>query len=183
MANPTPPARPESIPVVVTRRQPPHRLELIDFLDGVSRLMDRCFEIPGSRFRFGINSLLLFLPGLGDAVAAMISTFILTVALNHYRVPRIVAARMILNSVLDTAVSALPIVGNLWDVWFKADTRNVNLLRPYVSDAYERPPSTWGHWVFVGTALLLCVAALALVVWVMAVMIGIMLRGLQAPAA
>src|SRR5438034_658627 len=81
---------------VVTRA--PRRLEAIDLLDLISHVMDRCFEVPGSRFRFGINSLLLLMPGLGDAIAAAISLFILAVAIGHYRVPHIVATRMILNT-------------------------------------------------------------------------------------
>jgi hypothetical protein len=183
MADLIPAEKPETIPVVVVRRERPQRFEMIDLLDGLSCLMDRCFEVPGSRFRFGINSFLLLLPGLGDAIASMISLFILSIALGHYRVPRIVAARMVINWLLDSAISSLPVVGNLWDVWFKADTRNVNLLRPYVSDEYERPPSTWGHWVFVGGVLLLFVAALALVAWGMVALAVLAVRGLQAHEA
>jgi len=175
--------QPETIPVVVTRREPPRRLEAIDLLDGVSYLMDRCFEMPGSRFRFGINSLLLLMPGVGDAIASMISLFILSIALGHYRVPRIVAARMIINTVLDSAVSALPIVGNLWDVWFKADTRNVELLRPYVTLTAEPPPATWKHWAVVIGLLLLCVAVLALVAISAALMISTVLRALNPEGA
>jgi hypothetical protein len=156
------PSTPQKLtPVVIVSREP-RRFETIDLLDGLSRLMDRCFTIPGSDFRFGINSLLLLMPGIGDAIAGAISTFILVIALTHYRVPRIVAARMILNSVLDAAVSAIPVVGNLWDVWYKADTRNVNLLRQYVTITNDPPPATWRHWAFVVGVFVLCVALLAL---------------------
>lgn len=152
---------PEVTPVVVLSRGP-RRLEAIDLLDGISHLMDRAFEIPGSNVRFGINSLLLFMPGIGDLIAGAISTFILLIGLTHYRVPKIVAARMILNSLLDATISAVPVVGNLWDVWFKADTRNVTLLRQYAGAG--EPPSAWGHWAFVLSALLACVLLLGLVI-------------------
>jgi hypothetical protein len=157
------PTTPQKItPVIVTRE--PRRFETIDLLDGLSRLMDRCFEIPGSNFRFGINSLLLLMPGIGDAIAGAISTLIIVIALTHYRLPRIVAARMILNSVLDAAISAIPVIGNVWDVWYKADTRNVNLLRQYVTIGNnEPPPATWRHWAFVLGAAVVCLALLALV--------------------
>lgn len=183
MADLIPAEQPESIPVVVTRREVSQRPELIDVLDGLSHLMDRCFEVPGTRVRFGINSLLLLLPGLGDLIASLISLFILSIALGHYRVPRIVAARMIINSLLDAAISSLPVVGNVWDVWFKADTRNINLLRPYASLTAEPPPSTWRHWAFVVTVLLLSVAALALVVWGVVALVGLVVKAMQSPAA
>jgi len=106
--------------------------------------MDRCFELPGGKGRFGLNSVLLLVPVLGDAVATAVSLFILGVGLRHHRVPRIVAARMVVNTTLDSAISAVPIVGNVWDVWFKADTRNVRLLREYAG-ADLPAPSTWRH--------------------------------------
>ena len=53
------------------------------------------------------------------------------VALRHYKVPRSVAVRMMANVLLDVAVGSLPILGDLFDVGFKANTRNVRLLQPY----------------------------------------------------
>jgi hypothetical protein len=177
------PSTPQKLtPVVIVSREP-RRFETIDLLDGLSRLMDRCFEIPGSNVRFGINSLLLLMPGVGDAIAGAISTFILVIALTHYRVPRIVAARMILNSVLDATVSAIPIVGNLWDVWYKADTRNVNLLRQYVTITADPPPATWRHWAFVVGVFVLCVALLALVTVGSVALLIALVRALQPQAA
>src|SRR5262245_55701654 len=111
---------------VVDDRPPPQSTAAL--LEMISYVMDRCFEIPGTNFRFGVNSLLLLIPVLGDIVPTFISTLILIIGLTHYRVPKIVAARMVLNSLLDAAISAIPVVGNVWDVLFKADTRNVRLL-------------------------------------------------------
>ena len=157
-------SNPQPIPVKVTRVTPaPRPLDTIDMLESLSYLMDRCFEVPGSKARFGLNSLLLLVPVLGDAVATAISLFILSVGLNHHRVPRIVAARMIVNTLLDSAISAIPLVGNLWDAYFKADTRNVALLREYAG-ADLPAPSTWRHWVFVLGAMVLFAGVVALLV-------------------
>src|SRR5262245_11982473 len=140
-------------PVVVTRI--PRKDTALDLLEHISFLMDRVFEVPGSKARFGINSLLLLMPGVGDLIASAISMLILFIGLHHYRVPRIVATRMILNTLVDSVISAIPVVGNLWDVWFKADTRNVNLLREYVARGDTDPtPSTWRHWLVVLSVLL-----------------------------
>jgi hypothetical protein len=175
---PVPPTEPTPV-VILSRGQ--RRVEPIDFLEGLSHLMDRAWEVPGSKARFGLNSLLLLMPGIGDAIASAISLMILFVGLHHYRVPRIVAVRMVMNTVLDAAISAIPIVGNLWDVWFKADTRNVRLLRQYAGS--EQPPSTWGHWLIVISMLLLCLALLALAVVGAVAVAGALVRALQTPAA
>src|SRR5258708_5154432 len=66
-------------------------------LDRLSFVMDRLFAIPGTRLRLGLNTILLLVPGLGDIIPSLAGVLILIVGLNHYRVPRIVAARMMLN--------------------------------------------------------------------------------------
>jgi hypothetical protein len=174
---------PEVTPVVVLSRGP-RRPEAIDLLDAISHLMDRAFEIPGSKVRFGVNSLLLLMPGIGDVIAVGVSMFILFIGLSHYRVPRIVAARMVLNSLLDATISAIPLVGNVWDVWFKADTRNVNLLRQYVAlGDNEKPPSTWKHWAVVLSLLLLCLVLLGLVIVGTVAVVMALARAVQTPGA
>jgi len=167
-------------PVVVLERRP-QPADTLGLLDLLSFLMDRCFQLPGTRLRFGVNSLLLFLPIVGDLLASMISLTILSIGLSHYRVPRIVAARMLLNSLLDGVLSSVPLLGNLWDVYFKADTRNVRLLRQYVGQA--EAPSTWRHWVWVVSVLVLLAALFALVVTGAVFLVGAAVRALQAPAA
>jgi hypothetical protein len=152
----------------------PRAVSTIEVLDLVSYVMDRCFEVPGTNVRVGMNAILLFLPVVGDIIPAMVSMGIVLIGLNHYRVPRIVAARMVLNSLLDISLGWIPLFGDLFDVWFKADTRNVRLLQEYAG--WGGPPSraTWRHWLFVVgvvaaaivIVVLLVVAAGALIDWV-----------------
>jgi hypothetical protein len=116
----------------------------------------------------------MLLPVLGDIIPSLISVVILLVGLNHYRVPRIVATRMVLNTFLDAALGWIPILGDLFDLFFKADTRNVRLLQQYAIPGQGKPPATWRHWVFVIVVLLafgvLCVlivlGMIALVRWI-----------------
>src|SRR3990170_439562 len=77
-------------------------LELLSFL------MDRAFEVPGTKARFGLNSVLLLVPLAGDLLATMVSLGILSIGLTMVRVPRIVAVRMLLNSLLDASISWIP---------------------------------------------------------------------------
>jgi hypothetical protein len=149
----TPPSVDHVTVCTVTRlppKQPPPVLELLDWL---SLVMDRAFQVPGTDVRFGLNSLLMLLPVLGDVIPTMVSVAILAVGLRHYRVPRIVAARMMLNSAVDASLGWIPVFGDLFDLWFKADTRNVRLLMQYAGQDAEHPPSTWRHWLFVLAAV------------------------------
>jgi Domain of unknown function (DUF4112) len=158
----------------------PRAASPLEVLDLVSYVMDRCVEVPGTNIRVGLNALLPFLPVLGDIIPAMVSLGILLVGLNHYRVPRIVAARMVLNSLLDIALGWIPLFGDLFDVWFKADTRNVRLLQEYAGTSGPPPRATWRHWLFVvgvvGAAVvivvLLVLAAAALIEWVVRLIRG-----------
>jgi hypothetical protein len=128
---------------------PDPRTAPIELLDLVSFLMDRCVTLPGTQVRVGLNALLLLLPVIGDILPGLVSLGILAVGLHHYRVPRIVAARMVFNSLLDISVGWIPVVGDLFDVYFKADTRNVRLLQEYAGRTDQKPRPTWRHWAFV----------------------------------
>src|SRR5208337_3548144 len=131
-------------------------------LDKLSFVMDRLFQIPGTRLRLGLNTILLVVAVLGDPIPNLVSVLILIVGLNHYRVPRIVAARMMLNTWLDAVLGWIPILGDLFDRFFKADTRNVRLLQEYAELGDGTPRTTWHHWVFV-VGVLLFFGALCLV--------------------
>ncbi len=133
-------------------------------LDLISFVMDRLVPIPGTRLRVGLNSLVLLLPVFGDVLASLVSVGILAIGLSSYRVPRIVAARMVLNTLLDTSLGWIPVVGDLFDLFFKADTRNVRLLQQYLAAGPQQQPSTWRHWVFVVTLLGGFIAVLVLIV-------------------
>lgn len=141
----------------------PHARAL--FLDWISFIMDRWFQVPGTRLRFGLNSILLLLPVLGDIIPTLISVAILLVGLRSYQVPRIVAARMVLNSLLDASLGWIPVLGDLFDLFFKADTRNVRLLQEYAGLSEHPPRATWRHWIFVVGVLLCFLIVLALVTW------------------
>lgn len=103
-------------------------------LERLAWLMDRAFQIPGTRVRVGLDALLGLLPVGGDVLTGLVQAGLVLVALRHYKVPRVVAARMAANVLLDIAVGAIPLLGDLFDIGFKANTRNIRLL-----DAYRHP--------------------------------------------
>jgi hypothetical protein len=100
-------------------------------LERLAWLMDRAFHIPGTRIRVGLDAILGLLPIGGDVLTGLVQAGLVLVALRHYKVPKIVAARMAANVLIDIAVGAIPLLGDLFDIGFKANTRNIRLLDEY----------------------------------------------------
>ena len=100
-------------------------------LERLARLLDSEFRLPGTRFRFGLDGLVGFIPGIGDAAGLAISSYIVLEAWRLGAPPPILM-RMIGNLVVDGAVGAVPIAGDLFDMAWKANKRNMNLLLGHV---------------------------------------------------
>ncbi|MHB0970610.1 MAG: DUF4112 domain-containing protein [Thermoanaerobaculia bacterium] len=90
-------------------------------------LMDAAVQIPGTRKRIGIDAAIGFVPGIGDAVAALMSTWILFSAVRH-RIPGKIIFRMLWNVVIDLTIGVVPIAGDVFDIFFKENLKNVDLL-------------------------------------------------------
>ena len=101
----------------------------------VAWLMDRVVTIPGTKISIGLDAVLGLLPIGGDLLTGLVQAGLVLVALRHYKVPRTIAARMMANVLLDVAVGSIPILGDLFDVAFKANSRNIKLLEPYGLDS------------------------------------------------
>jgi Domain of unknown function (DUF4112) len=128
-------------------------------LEVLAWLMDRAIRIPGTRITVGLDALIGLLPIGGDFLTGLIQVGIVLVALYRYRVPRLVAARMAANVLLDTLLGAIPLVGDTFDVFFKANTRNLRLLHQVQQDqSPRRIASTWASAAYlVGIAAILLI--------------------------
>jgi Domain of unknown function (DUF4112) len=124
MTKPAPPRTPA--PLVGT-----HRPAQLERLRAVSRLLDSAFEIPGTRYRFGLDALIGLVPGLGDAVSAVFSGYIILQA-SRLGAPKSVVTRMIANVALDTVVGWVPVLGDLFDVAWKSNLKNMALLESHL---------------------------------------------------
>jgi hypothetical protein len=123
-------------------------------------LMDEQFAIPLVGTRIGLDALLGFVPGIGDAGGALLSSWIILGALRHH-VPAIHILRMVLNVALDTVVGAVPVLGDVFDIFFKENVDNVALILRY-RDPTRPPRSAIGIWLAAaGIALLLIALFLA----------------------
>ena len=103
-------------------------------LQHLAWLLDSSIRLPGG-FRIGIDGIIGLFPGIGDAVSAGLSSYIVLKAV-RLNVPVIVLLRMLLNVALELAVGIIPIVGDLFDFAFKANERNVRLI-----DAHLEAPA------------------------------------------
>ena len=144
-------------------------------LEWLAWLMDRSIPVPGTKFTIGLDAILGLVPGGGDLFAGLIQTGLVLTALKHYRVPKAVAERMAANVLLDIGVGSIPFVGDLFDAGFKANTRNLALLRevhtiqsqggPIPSAPSKRYLWTIGL-ILVGTLLLMFVGFVAVTAWI-----------------
>jgi hypothetical protein len=92
--------------------------------------MDAQFRIPGTSIRFGFDGIIGLIPGVGDFVSFLISAYIVSLAAKK-GASGFVVARMVLNIVIDALVGAIPILGDIFDVAFKANQRNMQLLEEH----------------------------------------------------
>ena len=99
----------------------------------LARLMDSSIRLPGG-FRLGIDGLIGLVPGVGDLAAAGASFYIIAQAARA-GVPARALARMVLNGLLDALVGAIPLLGDVFDVTFKANLRNARLMDAYLDRA------------------------------------------------
>ena len=94
----------------------------------LEHLFDRAYRLPGTNFRFGLDGIFGLIPGIGDAGTAVVSSVIVADAYKSGARKRVLA-RMIKNVGVDFLVGSIPIVGDLFDFGYKANTKNIKLLR------------------------------------------------------
>jgi hypothetical protein len=130
--------------------------ERIQRLRTLAWLLDNSIPLPGG-YRIGIDALIGLVPGVGDAVGALISAYIVNEA-RALGAPRSVLLRMISNVMIETVIGSIPFAGDLFDAAFKANTRNLALLARYQLDPIGSRRGS--RWFVIGFFLLLalCVA-------------------------
>ena len=111
------------------------RLQRLRRIQAMARVMDTAFRIPGTGISFGADSILGLVPGVGDAGGALVGLLIVNEA-RRLGVPNATLAKMLGNIGLDTIGGSLPLLGDLFDVYFKSNRRNVQL----VLDHFELAP-------------------------------------------
>ena len=140
-------------------------------LERLSWLMDDLFRIPGIGWRIGLDALVGLIPGFGDTATSLASFYILASAV-RYGVPKVTILRMGLNIGIDYVMGSLPVVGDLFDAWWKSNRMNVELVRKRATvSADEARKGKISDWLFVGVIMIalagLAIAAAALSIYLL----------------
>jgi len=106
-------------------------------IDALANLLDTAVLIPGTNIRFGLDAVIGLVPGIGDAITTLLSLYIVNEA-RALGAPPLLIARMVANVALDGIVGAVPLVGDAFDVAWRANRRNMKLLRDHL-DRVEGP--------------------------------------------
>jgi Domain of unknown function (DUF4112) len=140
-------------------------------LDMLANLLDNQFRIPGTQFRFGLDGVVGLIPYVGDIAGLLVSGILFRMMLKRGAGP-IIMLRMMGNVVLDAIIGIVPFIGDLFDFGFKANRRNVNLLRQYYSTHTTKPNATYSA-LFLILLFLVGIFATIWIVWKsMAALIG-----------
>jgi hypothetical protein len=147
----------------VTRlpRRAPDRSRSLAEVEALAWLLDNSILVPGTGRRFGVDAIVGLVPVVGDAVSAGLALFVVWRA-SRMGLPRIVVMRMLVVSAVDLVIGSIPLAGDAFDLGFKANTRNLALLRRHL----ERPDtSTRDDWMVVTGLLAVLLAIVALIGW------------------
>jgi len=126
-----PPNQMGGYPAGATRR------DRVAQLDALATLFDTAFLIPGTNIRFGIDALIGLVPGIGDVITTAMSAWLIHQA-RQLGAPKHLIARMIGNTALDGLVGIVPFLGDAFDVMFRANRRNMKLLRDWLEREERR---------------------------------------------
>lgn len=132
----------------------------LKWVDEFSQLLDTKFRIPGTQQRFGVDFVLGLIPGFGDVVSLGMSGLLVATMARHGASGKLVF-RMLINVFLDATIGAIPLLGNLFDLVYKANYRNAMLMREY----YDEGKHTGSIWPILAGVLIFVLVTMALVIW------------------
>ena len=148
-----------------------------EHLDYLAALLDDIFRIPGTKIRFGLDALIGWVPGVGDSMTA-IASFLIVFASWRRGAKVVTLVRMIANVLLETSIGAIPLVGDVFHVVWKANRRNYRLL---IREKEQPGTGARRDWMFLGVLLFAVIMAVAIpigiLIWLMRLQITFRLPG------
>ena len=129
-------------------------------LEWLAKLMDSQFLIPGTKIRFGLDAIIGLIPGAGDFASFIVSAIMLS-TLSKRGASGYLLARMTANIVVDALVGAIPVLGDIFDVAFKANERNLKLMKEHYNEGKHKG----GAAKFIIPIILVLAIITALIVW------------------
>ena len=138
----------------------PEEKNKLKHLEKIARLLDSKFRIPGTNIRFGLDPVISLLPVAGDATTFVIQGGLVLAMAQHGASGRVVTL-MILNVVLDTIIGSIPVLGWIFDFFYKANNRNIRLLKEHYEEGKHKGS---GKNIIIIAAVVLLIL-LVLVIW------------------
>ena len=132
-------------------------------LDALAKLLDNQFRVPGTSLRFGLDGIIGLIPYMGDMAGLVVSGFLLRTMIRKGAGP-LLMLRMMGNFMLDALVGIIPVAGDLFDFGFKANRRNVDLLKKYYADGRAKP-SAKGSMALLGLLFFTLFAGMLWAIW------------------
>jgi Domain of unknown function (DUF4112) len=129
-----------------------------EHLDYIASLLDDMWRIPGTKVRFGLDALIGWIPGIGDAMAGVASCVIVFASWRRGVAP-VTLARMVANILLETAVGGVPVVGDVFHIFWKANRRNYRIL---IREKEAPRLKTWRDWIFLAVIMVGALAAVTI---------------------
>ncbi len=129
-------------------------------IDTFSKLLDSQFRIPGTKTTFGLDFIIGLVPYAGDLISFLFSGGLVITMAKHGASGQVLA-KMLLNIVLDTVVGSVPLFGDIFDLYFKSNRRNYNLLREH----YGEGEYNGSIWRVVLPILFVLVLLFVLMIW------------------
>ena len=120
-------------------------IEIEQGLEDLSRYLDGLFRIPGTGWKFGLDSIIGLVPNVGDTLTSLASFYILFAGV-RYGVPKITLLRMAFNIGLDYVVGSIPFLGDAFDFFWKSNKQNMDLIR---SRATGKDQGTTSDYIFI----------------------------------
>ncbi len=170
---PQPPENPSTPPTPAENSSP---VADIDTLRKLSNLLDNAFRIPGTSYGIGIDPLLGLIPGGGDFIGGLLSIYIVYSAAKM-GVPKETLVRMASNIVFDSLVGTVPVAGDLFDVAWKANVRNIDLLETHLQSPKKSKRANRWFIYLVLAGLVFLVVGIAVVG---VLIIGLVIKSLYA---
>lgn len=140
----------------------------LKFAEGLAKLLDTSLRVPGTQFRFGLDPLIGLFPFVGDVITLVMSLILIFIALRNGAGGKLVLM-MIGNVLTDTLGGSIPLIGAIFDFFYKSNTKNLELLREHILEHKHRGS---GKGMVFG-ALVLLLALFAGIVY----LIGIIISG------
>lgn len=129
-------------------------------LSRLAKLMDAQFRIPGTDIRFGLDGIIGLIPGAGDLSTFAVSGYMLWIMANN-GASGFVLARMTLNILIDALVGAIPLLGDIFDIAFKANMRNLHLMQEH----YQEGRHKGGAWKAIVPVLVILFLISVAIIW------------------